>query len=158
MPRENDLSNNADFSLSQAVELCRNTPEFLAAVRELYQLVDSSVNQQAVRCLGGGTCCRFDRMGHRLYVSTGELALLTMQPPTDLSRCAQRRCPYQVGTRCHARKVRPLGCRMFFCSPESDQWSHTHYEQFHNQLRMLHQQYNLPYFYCELTQSLQEVV
>jgi Fe-S-cluster containining protein len=34
-----------------------------------------------LQCLAGGNCCRFDLVGHRLYVSAGELALLTLELP-----------------------------------------------------------------------------
>ena len=29
------------------------------------------------------------------------------------------RCPYQQGNRCGARRVRPLGCRTYFCQAEA---------------------------------------
>lgn len=160
----------AAVPLAHAVGRARAAPEFLDELRRLYESVDKVLAAQGARCLGGGACCRFDLMGHRLYASTGELAVLTGQPapstvegpapstiegpaPLDHSP-APLRCPYQFGPRCSAYRRRPLGCRLFFCRPGRDGQSSRTYEQFHRRIRQLHESFEVPYLYVELTGAL----
>jgi len=120
----------------------------------VYRRVDAAAAARGAVCLGGGACCKFDLAGHRLYLSTGELALLTLEAPPRPARSRRRRCPYQVGPRCVARDRRPLGCRIFFCSPGLGEWCRCAYERFHRRIRELHAQQDLPYLYVELTDAI----
>ena len=101
-------------------------------------------------------CCNFDLAGHRLYVSTGELAVLTATTPPGRSTNGSRRCPYQVGPRCAARARRPLGCRTFFCDPGLTEPCQTVYEAHHAELRRLHERHRIPYAYVELVAAIQQ--
>ena len=65
--------------------------------------------------MGGGTCCKLNLRDHRLYVSVGELALLTLESPPAPQRAWRCHCLSQVGPECTAYRRRPLGCRVFFC-------------------------------------------
>jgi len=68
--------------LARAVLQCRSNRPLMAELRELYEQVDAAVAASGALCMGGGACCRFDVAGHRLYVTTAELALLsTLAPP-----------------------------------------------------------------------------
>ncbi len=130
---------------------------FLDALAEIYARLADEIAAAGASCDGCGRCCDFASAGHRLYVSTGELALLTRQgPPADGAR-GPLRCPYQVADRCTARHGRPLGCRIFFCSPPSDQWCEDLYERYHRAVRDLHDAHGLPYTYVELTAALAHV-
>jgi hypothetical protein len=136
-------------SLRDAVRTAQSQPDALAALTDLYQQLDTTLADSDARCLGGGTCCRFDLAGHRLYVTTLELALFMRQPPTG--PIVPLRCPYQRGPHCHARTVRSLGCRTYFCrSPELTDL----YETYHQAIAHLHDQYAIPYLYVELTSGL----
>jgi len=146
----------ADGTLSRAVELARRTPGFCEELRRLYELVDDELAARGARCLGGGACCRFDLMGHRLYATTGELAILTGEPPPERPPTALR-CPYQVGPRCRAHARRPLGCRVFFCRTGPDDGSSRTYERFHRRIRRLHDRFGVPYLYAELTAALEHL-
>ena len=58
----------------------------LGEIRAVLESADGESGGQAPgearpQCLGGGACCRFDLMGHRVYLSTGELALLGRTDP-----------------------------------------------------------------------------
>ncbi|MFW6062344.1 MAG: hypothetical protein ACOC93_06000 [Planctomycetota bacterium] len=129
----------------------------LQQLRRLLGQVDAEVERFGPRCWGGGTCCKFDLFSHRLYASTAELALLAAQPPVDMTRCAGRRCPYQLGPACTARSARPLGCRTFFCRPDAPQALEALCEQYHVRIRQLHQDFALPYAYAEITLALPEI-
>ena len=127
---------------------------FLDALTDLYARLGAEIDAAGATCDGCGACCDFARAGHRLYVSTGELALLTRQtPPADGAR-GPLRCPYQLAARCAARASRPLGCRIFFCTPPADSWCEDLYERYHRAIRALHDAHHLPYTYVELTAAL----
>ncbi|MCK4601070.1 MAG: hypothetical protein KAU28_01305, partial [Phycisphaerae bacterium] len=126
----------------------------MSELRRIYRCVDEAVAALGGRCLGGGACCKFDLVRHRLYLSTGELALLTVEPPPKPQRALTRRCPYQLGPRCLARARRPLGCRTFFCEKTLEGLSRQWYETFHGEIRRLHETHCLPYGYADLGASL----
>ena len=143
--------------LAQAVADCRANAPLMAALAELYAQVDVEIAAAGAGCLGGGVCCKFDVAGHRLYVSSGELALLTTQSPPEGRPPRELRCPYQVGPRCAARNVRPLGCRVYFCASDGVIIRHGLYEGFHSEVRRLHDICCAPYAYVELTAAIVQV-
>jgi Fe-S-cluster containining protein len=140
-----------DDELRAAVGKCRDHAEFIRRLLEVYRQVDGQVGQLGLTCLGGGACCKFDLFDHRLYVSTGELALLVADCPPDGSRLHRRRCPYQDGPSCRQYPNRPLGCRTFFCGKRRQGELNALYERYHAQIRMLHQICCIPYAYGEAT-------
>ncbi len=150
--------------LAESVRLCRRG-EFLTALEAIYGDADRRIASGGAACLGGGVCCKFDLAGHRLYVTAGELALLTREAPPDAvgearpedgGRGTTMRCPYQRRDRCLARERRPLGCRVFFCRAGAGAMSDL-YEEFHRRLRELHEGHGIPYRYVELTAGLREL-
>ena len=123
--------------------------EFLDELRRILADAERAIAASDPACESCGQCCDFTRMDHRLYVSTGELALLCSQPAPRPAKLW--RCPYQIDKKCLARRDRPLGCRVFFCrSPLEEDF----YEQFHRKIVQLHRQFSVPYFYTELTGAL----
>ena len=140
--------------IRKAVSACLTGGAFLEAIRAIYAAVDCEVESLGVSCDACGRCCRFDLAGHRLYASAGELALLSTVAPPEGVRHRRLRCPYQVGPLCAARDVRPLGCRAFYCGPETRDRTADIYERYHAQLRRLHERHSVPYAYAELTESL----
>jgi Fe-S-cluster containining protein len=128
----------------------------VSAVLKLYDQVEAEIARLGWTCMGGGTCCRFDRMGHRLYVTSLERdVLLAAEATPAWSRARRGRCPYQRHNRCEARRHRPLGCRTYFCRTPA-QASDRLYERFHAQLKRLHGRFGLAYRYAELTAALLE--
>ncbi len=137
--------NSATVDMRQALE----KPEFMESLREILSQADDAIAEKAPECLGCGKCCDFKKMDHRLYVSTGELALLSTAQPSKPAELLQ--CPYQVESKCTARNNRPLGCRAYFCKSNLPD---DFYEHFHNKIQKLHQTFQVPYRYMELTQAL----
>ena len=133
--------------------------EKLPAIRNLekiYHAADAlTAKITSVKCLADGECCRFDRVEHRLFVSTLEIALLASQPAP--CKPSPLRCPYQVESNCTARARRPLGCRMFFCNGSSSLATQRLYERCHLAIRHLHERCGLMYNYRELTDWLVEL-
>ncbi len=142
-------------SLRQAVERARACPDLLNDLDALYDEVDAATTESDVRCMGGGTCCRFDVAGHRLYVSTGELASL-LRATRPAGSVPPRRCPYQQGPLCRARGHRPLGCRTFFCQATDTDGLEDLYEQIHRRILDLHKRHDVAYHYVELTAGLDQ--
>jgi len=149
-----DCCHPRNESLVRAVDECLHCGGFIASLRSLYERVDAEATRTGMYCLGGGACCKFDIAPYRLYLSSGELALLTSSTAPDLSRCARKRCPFQHGPSCLARESRPLACRVFFCRRKDKAGNEDMYESFHGEIRRLHETYCLPYAYVELISAV----
>ncbi|MHC4985451.1 MAG: hypothetical protein ACYTFO_04770, partial [Planctomycetota bacterium] len=128
-------------------------PDLPDAITEAYRAVDAEIARLGFTCMGGGTCCRFDIADHRLFVTTAELAYLLAEGPAPQPARPQR-CPYQVGPRCTARAARPLGCRVYFCSPRASQAINALYDRFHALISCLHNELDIDYQYVELGEAL----
>jgi hypothetical protein len=140
--------------LAEAVAQCLADAEFTPALRSIYARADAAVARRGFACRACGACCRFEGTGRRLFLSTGELALLASAPAPAGPRGLG--CPYQLGARCMARERRGLGCRVFFCADDAAEWSHRTYEKWHAEIRALHDRRGVPYRYVELTAALAE--
>ena len=170
-------------ALRQAVEAAASRPEVASAVRAVYDAVGAEVDRRRPVCAVSGRCCRFEEYGHRLFVTTLELAAFvggvealtrnsndrpepaaSPRPAPSLSSFILQPlssspwdgtgCPFQVGKLCGVHAIRPFGCRMFFCDPTSTEWQNDAYERFHAELKSLHDRLGVPYFYVEWRQAL----
>jgi Fe-S-cluster containining protein len=152
-------------ALEQNVRSAAARPELRAAVNEVYQRVQREVDARRPVCAASGRCCRFEDYGHRLYVSTLELA--AFQHELEQARAEGRvgvpepwdgkGCPFQVSKLCGVHPFRPFGCRMFFCDETSTEWQNQAYERFHGELKQLHETLGVPYAYVEWRQALREL-
>jgi len=142
-----------DPQFSHIVQETGRRPEVLDAVRALYADVQREIDVRRPVCVMSGRCCRFEEFGHRLFVTTAELAAFAHELPSVPSRPADEwdgtGCPFQSGKICTVHAIRPFGCRMFFCDATSTEWQNGQYEQFHARLKRLHEDLNVPYFYME---------
>ena len=162
--------------LRDAVNAAAQRPEVAAGVGALYADVQAAIDERRPRCDVSGRCCRFEEYGHRLYVTTAELAGFVNQLPvvscqlpvkdrglpvlaTGNSQLATSSpgCPFQRSKLCTVHPIRPFGCRMFFCDPTSTEWQNEAYERFHARLKDLHRELNVPYFYVEWRRALAEL-
>ena len=149
--------------LRRAVEEAAGRPEVRATVQSIYDDLAVQVEERRPLCIVSGRCCRFEEYGHRLYVTTLELAAFAHnfgelpKPPALLEAIASWNgggCPFQVGKLCGVHAARPFGCRVFFCDPTSTDWQQQAYETFHARLKRLHEQFDVPYFYVEWRTAL----
>ena len=139
--------------LADAIAQAASHPSLPAGLANIYRAVDAEVQGLDATCMGGGVCCRFDIVDHRLYATTAEVAyLLAGGPPPQAAQPG--RCPYQVGPRCTARERRPLGCRIYFCCPQAGEATHALYGRFHELICCLHNELGIDYQYVELTGAL----
>lgn len=125
------------------------------AVLDVYAAVQREIDTRRPLCSISGRCCRFEEYGHRLYVTTIELAAFIhdLTATVDPAWNGQG-CPFQANKLCGVHAIRPFGCRMFFCDPTAAQWQNDLYERFHGQLKSLHESLNVPYQYLEWRSAL----
>jgi len=83
----------------------------------------------------------------------GEVASTSAEPLATTAGC-----PYQIDGRCTARTHRPIGCRIFFCDPDAQDWQPELYERFLDALKKIGAAHDLPYRYVEWRVALREIV
>lgn len=126
--------------------------------RAFYERLDETLLGYAPICRNRGACCRFGAYGHRLYVTTVELAFFVhglrgrWQTPTD-----EDVCPYQVDGVCTARAHRPMGCRIFFCDPAAQPWQQDECERQLTRLKAISRACGVDYRYREWLDALREI-
>lgn len=139
-----------DPSLERALASAAANGEFLAELRQVLAEAEDDARRQGLECRSCGECCLFEQFGHRLYVSTGELALL-LGTGAGADKLEPGRCPHYRDRLCTAREDRSLGCRLFHCGPEGTQWFQDAYEQYHQRIRRLHERHGVPYLYVSFS-------
>lgn len=144
---------------ADAVRSASRRPEIIAAISELYQNLQNAIDKRRPLCVASGKCCQFERYGHRLYITTAEMAasyaaLRNHSHPPENPTWNHSGCPFQIGRLCGIHSIRPFGCRIFFCDPTSTDWQQQEYENFHARIKQLHQTHQIPYFYMEWRQAL----
>ena len=147
-------------SLLNAIHAASKRDDVVAAVQALYARVTHEIDQRRPVCLVSGRCCRFEEFGHRLFVTTIELAaVLHNLPPHHLPPfLPPTGCPFQLNKLCTVHSIRPFGCRMFFCDATSTNWQNAAYERFHAELKALHQTLDVPYAYLEWRTALSAIL
>jgi Fe-S-cluster containining protein len=164
MPGNNTPPTNA---LYDAVRAASPRSEARTAVEQVYQDLAAQVEERRPFCIVSGRCCRFEEYGHRLYVTTLELATFlhgfdTLSKPAPLTTSIENwdgiGCPFQVAKLCGVHTLRPFGCRIYFCDATSTQWQQEAYEVFHGRLKRLHEELAVPYFYVEWRQALRALL
>jgi Fe-S-cluster containining protein len=140
--------------------------ELCATVQQLYARLQGEVERRKPICDQSGKCCHFDDYGHRLYVTTIELAAfvrqwrptaVTIENPRSLPIAptpSAGGCPFQIDKLCSVHAIRPLGCRIFYCDPTATDWQNEQYEFFHRELKELHHQWDVSYAYLEWREAL----
>lgn len=122
-------------------------------MRALQRAAADETRTQRPLCVASGECCRFERFGHRLYV-TGLEAAWTLREiggapaPHALREAVERGdCPYLRGSACSIHAARPLGCRLYFCDLRATTWQQDLSERLLQRLKRLHEDVDVPYRY-----------
>jgi len=160
-------------TLATSVRAAAGRADVLDSVAGVYADVQREVDARKPRCDASGRCCHFDEYGHRLYVTTMELAAFvtslraaTVSPvPASTLRFAlplfdesEPGCRFQRDGLCSVHAIRPFGCRIYFCDPTAQTWQQDLYEVFHERLKREHDRLGVPYFYVEWRAALREVL
>jgi Fe-S-cluster containining protein len=138
--------------LPAAVDAASQRPEVLAAVAEVYAALEAETTRRRPKCFLSGKCCNFEEYGHRLYVTTIELAAFVHEHRAAAAPVVSwngKGCPFQVGRLCGVHAHRPMGCRLFFCDETSTDWQREQYERFHADLKRSHDSLGVPYAYLD---------
>jgi hypothetical protein len=152
------LSDDDRSRLADVVSCDAGDVELIASVQSIYADFERERASRQPKCDASGRCCRFEAYGHRLFVSTAELAaFVASRPPSPPTPWDGTGCPYQVEGLCTAREGRPFGCRVYFCDPSSTDWQQAQYERFHDAIRELHERRGVPYLYAEWRDALSAV-
>ena len=173
--------------LRDAVSAAAVRAEVCCSVADVYATLADAIDIRRPICKTSGRCCRFEEFGHRLYVSTMELAKFVadrrlsenarplkteiagdralplfdqakMQAGASAAGSDKPGCPFQVDGLCGVHGIRPFGCRIFFCDETSTVWQNEVYEHLHGRLRKLHEELEVPYFYVEWRFALSAVM
>lgn len=148
---------NSD-ELLVAVFASANRLDILAELESLYRHLQDRTIRQSPRCDRSGRCCRFDEYGHRLYVTTIELAEfvrgLAGREVATRGLTGAGGCPFQEEGLCSVHDIRPFGCRLFYCDPTSAGWQEETYRELHARIRHLHERFLVPYHYIEWRRAL----
>ncbi len=131
--------------------------DLAARIAAFYTALDQTITAHGPICRNRGICCSFDRFGHSLFVTTVELVYFIRcnhdSPPIKGSSS----CPYHVDGECRARGSRPLGCRIFFCDPLSQDWQGPTYERGLVELKRIGTAFGVNYRYVEWLSALNEL-
>jgi Fe-S-cluster containining protein len=148
--------------LKQSVLAVSTRPEVREEIHALYADLQSEIDVRKPLCVMSGRCCRFDEFGHRLYVTTAELAAFTADlaeivpiPALVGAQPTPGVCQFQTGKICRVHQIRPMGCRIFFCDSTATGWQQGVYERFHARLKKLHEDLAIPYAYIEWRSACQ---
>ncbi|HEY2585612.1 MAG TPA: hypothetical protein VGI81_07605 [Tepidisphaeraceae bacterium] len=146
-----------EHTLKSSVLEASGRPDALAEVDELYRSVQAEIDRRRPLCVISGRCCRFEEFGHRLYVTTLELARFVhdLRDAPSPEAWDGTGCPFQRAKLCTVHDMRPFGCRMFFCDATSTEWQNAAYERFHAELKRMHERLGVPYMYVEWRQALE---
>jgi hypothetical protein len=157
------------LAIREAVLRAAREPEVGRVVAEVYAGLQAAIDQRRPVCAVSGRCCRFEEYGHRLFVSTLELAAfvagLGAMGDGDRERIAKGMadwdntgCPFQIARLCGVHAARPFGCRIYFCDPTAQEWQQDVYERTHARLKAEHERLGVPYYYLEWRQALRVVM
>jgi len=138
-------------TLRENVNAASQRPEVAEAIERLYAELQLEIDARRPLCVISGRCCKFDEYGHRLYVTTLELATFMRRragtPVPEFTDPGS--CPFQSNKLCGVHAIRPFGCRMFFCDATAADWQQAAYERYHAKLKQLHEELAVPYAYVE---------
>jgi Fe-S-cluster containining protein len=139
---------------ADAVRIAAGRGEVRRAVGHLYTAVQDAIDLRRPICNASGRCCRFDEFGHRLFVTTIELAAFLGQLSRPIDALPLDGCPFQIDGLCSVHTIRPFGCRIFFCDETAADWQQEQYARFHAELKRLHAALGVDYYYVEWREAL----
>lgn len=158
-PMQESPSSDLHSAIAQAMR-----PEVLEAVEKLHEDAAAAIGRIGPRCEMSGRCCRFEEFGHRLFITSAELAAFAMslRALPDRKFLTQRQdgggCRFQLDGVCTVHHSRPMGCRLFFCDRTTETSMQQVYEQLHDGIRRLHDRLGIPYRYVEWREGLNAAI
>ena len=124
-------------------------------IEQLYNWIDAEVAGTG-DCKACGDCCDFEKFGHRLYVTSVELAYFTGNMKQDLHKMDTDVCPYRINGKCTVYPYRFAGCRIFACGRNADTESDLS-EKSLEKLKQIGEKHQIPYKYTDLKTALNSI-
>jgi Fe-S-cluster containining protein len=145
-----------EAALARAWLAAARDPAISGELERVYAMVAGRVALRGPVCRASGRCCNFERYGHRLYVTGLEAAYLVARLPGPLSEAGldAAGCPFQAGRLCSVHRLRPLGCRAYYCDPVARGWQEELSEQMLGLIRGVHERHGIRYLYGEWRATL----
>ena len=136
---------------------CKTTSQIIKKVAEIYNWLDSQINNNsglAGGCSACGKCCDFSRFDHRLFVTPPELMYLVANLGAEnVKPMITGRCPYNVKGKCGVYEHRFSGCRIFSCNGDTDFQSGLS-ESSVKKFKAVCEEFRVPYCYTDLATAL----
>ena len=128
-------------------------------VAEIYDWLEAQIagiNEQNL-CRTCGKCCDFESYDHCLFVTGPELMYLAENIGQENIRpMPSGKCPYNIEGKCTVYEFRFASCRIFSCNGDVDFQSELS-ESTLEKLKLLCEEFRIPYSYRELTFALNEL-
>ena len=133
----------------------------LDKVADLYAWIEQEIRrhpEEAGECYACGACCDFERYGHRLFLTSAEMAYFVDHVGSEnLKPMTDGVCPYRINHRCSVHAHRFAGCRIFCCRGD-DPFQHRLSEQVQQKLKTICEETHTPYRYADLRQTLNTAI
>jgi Fe-S-cluster containining protein len=120
----------------------------------LYAELERKIAASGSVCLARGVCCRFEQAGHELFATALEADYAAEVAPKAPAPEAPGRCAYHVRGRCTNRDGRPLGCRTYFCDPQTEAAMQALHEESLARLRAIAQRHGFAASYTRFPEAL----
>lgn len=119
-------------------------------LQQLYDNLDEELTRLKFKCDSCGECCFFEKQEHILYATKLEIDfftyMITKKKIASVDNIIER-CPFQRKATCLAHKMRPLGCRSYFCNPIDDIVLEDLSCKYHERLQKIHKEFNIDWEY-----------
>jgi Fe-S-cluster containining protein len=126
-----------------------------AALAALYGELERKIAASGSVCLARGVCCRFEQAGHELFATSLETDYAASVKPDAPAPEAPGRCPYHQAGRCTNREGRPLGCRTYFCDPQTEPAMQALHESLLAEIRSIAQRHGFAPSYTRFPEALE---
>lgn len=126
----------------------------------IYHMIADQIEARGPACWASGRCCNFAKAGHRLYATGLEAAYLIHRlgrelPITAVDLAVTRGdCPFLDSNLCTVHRIKPVGCRVYFCDASAQSWQEDLSERALTMVRTLHDRHGIEYRYGEWRQML----
>lgn len=130
-------------------------PSLVASLETVYAFIADQVEARGPACWASGRCCNFRQAGHRLYTTGLEAAYCVARltgplEAAELDRAIERGgCVFQAANTCGVHRIKPSGCRVYFCDRSAENWQNELTERAIEQIRRIHDQEGIGYRYAE---------
>lgn len=130
--------------------------EIIREVESIYGLIDRQRAKTGAKCAACGKCCDFHNYGHKLFVTSVELAYLKVRlGQENMRQMRNGACGFNEHGRCSIYPNRFAGCRIYSCKSDPAAQNELT-EAVLRKIKKLCRQTGAAYHYSELSVALRE--